>query len=150
MTDFDPSTFATMEPREFARIVKSMPDSAITEIMSGPHRQLILDEVFSRMPKQFRPERAGDTSAVIHWTVTGRPDGGADTYEVVIDGGTCALSPSTDRKPDLTLAVAPVPFVKLIAGLGNPVMMFMTGKLKAQGDLGLAAQIQTLFDIPKA
>ncbi len=102
------------------------------------------------MPKQFRRERAGDTSAVIHWVVTGRPDGGTDTYEIVIDGGTCTLSPSTDRKPDLTLTVAPVPFVKLISGLGNPVMMFMGGKLKADGNLGLAAQIQTLFDIPKA
>ncbi|GAB7049461.1 SCP2 sterol-binding domain-containing protein [Catenuloplanes indicus] len=150
MTDFDPATFATMEPREFAKIVKATPDSTITEVMSGPQRQLILDEVFARMPKQFRPERAGQTSAVIHWTVTGRPDGGADTYEIVIDGGACTLSPSTDRKADLTLTVAPVPFVKLISGLGNPVMMFMGGKLKADGNLGLAAQIQTLFDIPKA
>ena len=150
MTDFDPSTFASMEPREFARIVKSTPDAKITEIMGGPQRQLILDEVFDRMPKQFRPERAGTTSAVIHWVITGRPDGASDTYQVVIDNGTCTLSPSADRTADLTLTAAPLPFVKLIAGLGNPVMMFMTGKLKADGNLGLAAQIQTLFDIPKA
>ncbi|WP_033343479.1 SCP2 sterol-binding domain-containing protein [Catenuloplanes japonicus] len=150
MTDFDPNTFATMEPREFAKIVKSTPDAKIAEVMGGPQRQLILDEVFARMPKQFRPERAGDTSAVIHWTVTGRPDGGVDTYEIVIDGGVCTLSPSVDRTPKLTLTLAPVDFVKLISGLGNPVMMFMTGKLKADGSMGLAAQIQTLFDIPKA
>jgi len=29
-------------------------------------------------------------------------------------------------------------------------MLFMTGKLKAKGDLGLAAKIGDLFDIPKA
>ena len=29
-------------------------------------------------------------------------------------------------------------------------MMFMTGKLKAKGDLGLAANIANFFDIPKA
>ncbi|MFI5840913.1 SCP2 sterol-binding domain-containing protein [Catenuloplanes sp. NPDC051500] len=150
MTDFDPDTFATMEPREFSKIVKSTPDSKIAEVMGGPQRTLILDEVFSRMPKQFRPERAGDTNAVIHWTVTGRPDGGADTYEIVIDKGACTLSPTVDRTPKLALTMGPVEFIKLISGLGNPVMMFMTGKLKADGSMGLASQIQTLFDIPKA
>jgi hypothetical protein len=29
------------------------------------------------------------------------------------------------------------------------MMMFMTGKLKAKGDLGLAANLQNLFDLPK-
>ena len=41
-------------------------------------------------------------------------------------------------------------FLKIVSGNGNPVMMFMTGKLKAKGDLGLAANIQNLFEIPKA
>jgi hypothetical protein len=30
------------------------------------------------------------------------------------------------------------------------MMMFMTGKIKAKGDLGLAANVAKLFDIPKA
>jgi putative sterol carrier protein len=38
----------------------------------------------------------------------------------------------------------------VVSGNGNPVMLFMTGKLKAKGDLGLAANIANLFDIPKA
>jgi hypothetical protein len=29
-------------------------------------------------------------------------------------------------------------------------MMFMSGKLKAKGDLGLAANIQHIFAVPKA
>ena len=39
---------------------------------------------------------------------------------------------------------------KIVSGDGNPMMMFMTGKVKAKGDLGIAAQIVKLFDIPKA
>ena len=46
--------------------------------------------------------------------------------------------------------MGPVEFLKLISGRANPVMMFMTGKIKAKGDLGLAANIANLFDIPKA
>ena len=79
-----------------------------------------------------------------------RTDGGTDTYELVIADGKCVLSPTPENDPKLAVTVAPVDFVKVVSGNGNPVMMFMTGKLKAKGDLGLAANIQNLFEIPKA
>ena len=53
-------------------------------------------------------------------------------------------------EPKLALNLGAVDFLKVVSGNGNPVMMFMTGKLKAKGDLGLAANIANLFDIPKA
>jgi hypothetical protein len=148
MTDL--SDFSSVDPKQFAQIVKSTPDSRIKEVMSGDMRGKILDEVFARMPSLFRPDRAGSTNAVIHWNVADRPDGGVDTYEVVIENGTCTLSPSPEHDPKLTLTMGPVEFLKVVSGAGNPVMMFMTGKLKAKGDLGLAANIANLFDIPKA
>jgi putative sterol carrier protein len=149
MTDFDLSDFSSVDPKQFAQIVKSAPDSQIKEVMSSDMRGKILDEVFARMPSLFRPDRAGSTNAVIHWNVTDRPDGGVDTYEVVIENGVCTLSPSPDHDPKLSLTMGPVEFLKVVSGAGNPVMMFMTGKLKAKGDLGLAANIANLFDIPK-
>ncbi|MEH1123827.1 SCP2 sterol-binding domain-containing protein [Micromonospora sp. CPCC 206061] len=150
MTDFDPATFANVDPKQFAQLVKTTPDAQIKQVMQSDLRGKILDEVFGRMPTLFRPDRAGSTNAVIHWTVTERPDGGADTYEVVIENGACTVSESADRDPKLTLTMGPVEFLKVVSGGGNPVMMFMTGKLKAKGDLGLAANIANLFDIPKA
>jgi len=45
--------------------------------------------------------------------------------------------------------VGAVDFLKVVSGNANPVMLFMTGKLKAKGDLGLAANIANYFDIPK-
>jgi hypothetical protein len=150
MTDFDPATFASVDPKQFAQLVKTTPDAQIKRVMQSDLRGKILDEVFGRMPALFRPDRAGSTNAVIHWTVTERPDGGADTYEVVIENGACTVSESADRDPKLTLTMGPVEFLKVVSGGGNPVMMFMTGKLKAKGDLGLAANIANLFDIPKA
>ena len=76
--------------------------------------------------------------------------GGTDTYEVVIENGTCFTSETAERDPKLSLTMGPVEFLRIVSGSGNPVMMFMTGKLKAKGDLGLAASIQNLFDMPKA
>jgi hypothetical protein len=150
MTDFDPTPFAAVGPKEFAQLVKSTPDAKIAEIMQSDSRGKVLDQVFERMPTLFRADRAGSTNAVIHWTVTGRPDGGSDTYEVVIEDGACTVNNTAERDPRLSLTMGPVDFLKIVSGGGNPVMMFMTGKLKAKGDLGLAANIANLFDIPKS
>ncbi|MEU8419847.1 SCP2 sterol-binding domain-containing protein [Micromonospora sp. NPDC048835] len=150
MTDFDPATFANVGPKEFAQLVKSTPDDKIAQVMSGDSRDKILGEVFGRMPSLFRADRAGATNAVIHWVITGRPDGGSDTYEVVIADGTCVVNEPPQHDPKLSLTMGPVEFLKIVSGGANPVMMFMTGKLKAKGDLGLAANIANLFDIPKA
>ncbi|MEU7757239.1 SCP2 sterol-binding domain-containing protein [Micromonospora sp. NPDC049171] len=150
MTDFDPATFANVGPKEFAQLVKSTPDDKIAQVMSGDLRDKVLGEVFGRMPALFRADRAGSTNAVIHWVITGRPDGGSDTYEVVIADGACVVNETPQHDPKLSLTMGPVEFLKIVSGGANPVMMFMTGKLKAKGDLGLAANIANLFDIPKA
>lgn len=150
MTDITGLDFATVEPKQFAQIVKSTKDSEIAELLQGEHRKKILDAIFAKFPSLFRADRAGSTNAVIHWNVGGAPDGGVDTYELVIANGTCTLSPTPENDPKLAITVGPVDFIKVVSGNGNPMMMFMTGKLKAKGDLGLAANIANLFDIPKA
>jgi putative sterol carrier protein len=148
MTDFNPETLASIGPKEFAQLVKATPDSQIAQVMGGDSRAKILDEVFNRMPSLFRPEKAGNTSAVIHWIITGGAAGG-DTYETVIENGACTVTNQAARDPKLAMTMDPVTFLKVVSGDGNPMMMFMTGKIKAKGDLGLAAQVAKLFDIPK-
>ena len=150
MPDFDPSTFSTVDPQQFAQAVKSAPDATLKEAMQSDARGKILDEIFSRFPKLFRADRAGATNTVIQWNITDRPDGGVDSYEVVIADGTCTVANPPTHEPKLTLTLGPVDFLKVVSGAGNPMMMFMTGKLKAKGDLALAANVANLFDLPKA
>jgi putative sterol carrier protein len=150
MPEFDPANFSSVDPQQFAQLVKSTPADQLKAAMQSEHRTAILDEIFNRMVGLFRPDRAGSTNAVIHWNVGDRPDGGADTYELVIANGTCTLSPKPEHEPKLALNLGAVDFLKVVSGNANPVMLFMTGKLKAKGDLGLAANIANLFDIPKA
>jgi putative sterol carrier protein len=149
MDEIDISSFTSVDPAQFAQLVKTASPDQLSAVMRSDSRKPILDEVFRRMPSLFRPDRAGKTSAVIHWNIADRPDGGVDTYEIVIEDGACTLSESADREPKLSLSLGAVDFLKVVSGNGNPVMMFMTGKLKAKGDLGLAANIANLFDIPK-
>lgn len=150
MVDFNPSDLSSVEPAEFAKMVKNMPDDQLLAVMRGEQRGPVLDAIFARFPQMFRADRAGSTNAVIHWNIGDRPDGGTDVYEVVIENGACSTSNTAERDPKLSVIVGAADFLKVVSGAGNPVMMFMTGKLKAKGDLGLAANIQNLFDIPKA
>jgi putative sterol carrier protein len=149
MTDFSPESLATIGPKEFAALVKSTPDAKIAEVMGAPGRNKILDGIFDRMPSLFRADRAGATQAVIHWNITGGPESSTDTYETVIENGACTVTNQPARDPKLAMTMDPVTFLKVVSGDGNPMMMFMTGKIKAKGDLGLAAQVAKLFDLPK-
>jgi putative sterol carrier protein len=147
MADLDLSD-PSIDPKQFAQLVKSASSDQINAALAGDKRVKVLNEIFGRMPALFRADRAGATSTVIHWTIA---DGGAsDTYELVIADGACTLSPTPDHDPKLALTLGAADFLKVVTGSANPVMMFMTGKLKAKGDLGLAAKIADLFDIPKS
>jgi len=151
--DFTTATaeqLAAVEPGDFIRIVKEMSDKDVKEVMESDNRGAIVDAIFRRMPELFRPDRAGSTTATTHWSITGRPDGFADEWTVRFADGTCASVPGHDGDSTLSLAMSPVDLTKVITKSGNPVMMFMTGKIKAKGDLGLAANIANFFDIPKA
>src|SRR5215213_5644788 len=99
MADFDLSDFSSLDPAKFASLVKNASDAQLNEVLSGDLRTKVLDEIFRRMPGLFRPERAGNTEAVIHWIITGAPGGGSDTYELVIANGTCSLSETPAAEP---------------------------------------------------
>ncbi len=141
--------FASVDPQRFVELIRTSPKGELTAIMEGPDRDRVLTEIFKRFPDQFRADRAGTTDTVIHWTIGGRPDGGSDTYEVVIAAGQCSISPIPAAEPKLAITVGGVDFLHLLAGISNPTVMFMTGKVKAKGDLALAANLANLFDLPK-
>jgi putative sterol carrier protein len=148
MADID-LTDPSIDPKEFAQIVKSSSTEQLNAALQGDRRDKVLNEIFGRMPSLFRADRAGATNTVIHWNVGDGPDGRVDTYELVIADGKCTLSPVPEHEAKLALTLGQADFLKVVSGNANPVMMFMTGKLKAKGDLGLAAKIADLFDIPK-
>ena len=141
--------FDNLSMSQFAQLVKNTPNSQLADLMKGDTRGKILDTIFTGWQSTFRADRAGSTNATIRFNITDRPDGGVDSYALAIAEGTCTLSPSLDHDPNLAITVSALNFLKLVSGTGNPMVMYMTGKLKAKGDLGLAANINNLFDLPK-
>jgi putative sterol carrier protein len=137
---------AAVDPKEFARSIGQTPDERLRAAMQGPLREQILTEIFRRMEEHFRPGSGQD--AVIHWTITGRSDGGEDRWEVTISDGKCTTSPEPKGDPRVTLALDGVDFLKLVTGNASGPALFMSGKLKIEGDLMFSAQIQSMFTIP--
>lgn len=148
--NLDPMSFATMPPNEFAQLVKSMSDKEIRELMGGPMRTQILDAIFERFPVQFRPEKAEGKTARINFRITGGPGDSSDTYAIVVDQGTCTIEKDPQTEPSVSIMTGPAEFSRLITNSGNPVMMFMTGKIKARGDISLATALQNWFETPRA
>ena len=142
----DPSA---VDAERMAATVRDAPDAALRRGMQGPFRELILDEVFRRFPEYFKRGPSG-SEVVIGFKITGRADGGADRYRVLIRDDEVQTTKDLDAEPRVTIVMDGVHFLKLVTGNANPVMNFMTGKIKVRGDLGFAAQIPGLFHIPSA
>jgi len=141
--------FATVSPQEFARLVKCLSGREIGAVFKGELRLRALGEIFGRMERLFRPDAAGSLRALIRWAIEGAD--GTVVYETAIADGRCiATEGASEETARVTLSLADAEFLKLVSGNANPVTLFVLRKIKIAGDVGLAAGLTRLFDIPKA
>ena len=139
-----------VDEAQLVQIVAGATDQQLEELMASEARKDIVDDIFRRMAEHVDPDRARDVNAVVHWKIYDRPEGGYDHYEVVLEGGTCTVSESPSREAAITLKMKPADFLKLVSGNASGPTMFMTGKLKLEGDVMLASRLTSMFRIPKA
>jgi putative sterol carrier protein len=135
---------------DFAALVANSSDEQLAEAMHGPQRDVALPEIFGRMADHIDPAKAAGHDAVVHFQILDRPDGGYDEFEVTIHDGKCEVSQTPSKEPRVTLKIEPVAFLKLITNQATGPGLFMTGKLKIEGDLMYAPQIASLFQVPTA
>ena len=134
---------------EFARDLASLTDEQLDELMSGPLREQILAEVFSRMEHHFRGDVAGATEGVIWWRIGGHADGGHAEYETVIAAGVCTVREGfAADSARVTFTIGGPDFLRLVTGHAAGPTLFMTGKLRIEGDMMFAAGTASLFRIP--
>ncbi len=142
---------AAIDPAAFVKAIKDTPDEQLAAGMADEKvRTMVLDGIFSQMAEHFDADSAKETDAVLEWKIFDKPGGGYDRYQVVLEGGTCRVEKDGGREPRVTFRLKPLDFLKLVSGNEAGPMMFMTGKLKIDGDLMFAAGVQSLFRIPGA
>lgn len=101
-----------------------------------------VNEIFEKMPETFIKEKAVGVNAVIQFDITG--EGGGQWY-AAIENGELTVAEGQHDSANLTLTVGAQDYVDISTGKLNGQMAFMTGKLKAKGDLGLAMKMQAFF-----
>lgn len=140
---------ADADPEELALAVASATDEQLAAGMRSELRGQILDEIFRRMEEHFEPSKAEGLDAVIHFRISGRPDGGHDEYEVIVRRRACTVTKGRSATPRVTLSIGSVEFLRLVSGTANGPELFMSGRLNIEGDLPLAAQMVGLFRVPQ-
>jgi putative sterol carrier protein len=101
-------------------------------------------EVFENMPQVFNAAAAAGENVVFQFHITGSEAG---DWNIVVNDGTCQVNQGLHQSPTVSLTMADVDWLAMCNGTLNGMTAFMTGKLKATGDIMAAQKIQTLFPL---
>lgn len=140
-----------LDPVEVSRAILDVSTERLDEVMGGGLREVILGEVFRRLPDFVDERKARRADVAVVFRVSGAADGGADRYLVQIRQGRCVVTrePAADVSRDATLLLDGPGFLRLVLGHVNPVRAVMTGRLKVKGDPAKALALNTVMRIPK-
>ncbi|MCF8142796.1 MAG: SCP2 sterol-binding domain-containing protein [Deltaproteobacteria bacterium] len=101
-----------------------------------------VNEVFDKMPEVFNANAAQGLDAVFQYEITGDNGG---SWNVVIKDGACQVNEGTHPSPSVTLTMSGDTWLGIVNKQTNGMQAFMTGQLKASGDIMLAQRIEQLF-----
>ncbi len=102
-------------------------------------------DVFERhMPERLRskPDVVSKIAAVYQFNISG-PGGGQWAVDCTRPGG--AISAGQANAARCTVSCSDTDFLNIVNGKLNAQMAFMSGKLKIQGDMGLAMKLQQIL-----
>ena len=102
-----------------------------------------LDKIFEGMQERFQPDKAAGVDAKVQWLVS---DGGEEKpYTITIKDGTFAWEQGRAESPTVTLSADGESFRALMSGQAQGATLYMSGKLRIQGDLMLAQRMGSFF-----
>ena len=97
-------------------------------------------EVMNKLVSKFQPDSAGDLSAVFQINIEDD-----QPYYVSIAEGQCQVQQGEHPDPEVTLIMDSETFVDIIYGDLGGTFAFMSGRLRAEGDVLLATKLTSLF-----
>ena len=101
-------------------------------------------ETFDNMASVFNASAAAGLDAVFQYEITGE---GGGNWMVIIKEGTCEIKEGTHESPTTTLSMSAETWLAIVNKQLNGMQAFMSGQLKATGDIMLASRIEQLFPL---
>jgi len=101
-----------------------------------------IKSIFPEMVERLIPEKAEGVNVVIQFDLSG--DNGGQ-YWVKIEDGNAESGEGTADNPSMTLNASADDWYAVSTGQMNAMQAFMSGKIKIQGDMGIAMKMQTMF-----
>ncbi len=101
-------------------------------------------EAFVALKDRFDASKAAGVEGSIQFDLSG-DDGG--TWAVTIGDNQCQVIEGGVESPNATLKMSAEDFVGMLNGNVNAMAAFMQGKIKLEGDMGMALKLQPLFGI---
>lgn len=99
-------------------------------------------ELFNNMPSRFQAENAAGTMMGILFDLSG--DDGGQWFVNIADGKLDVSQGTPTATPSATVSMTAEDFQAMSSGSLNPMMAFMTGKVKVDGDLNSVMKFQSL------
>jgi putative sterol carrier protein len=99
-------------------------------------------DLFNSMPARFQAEKAAGTAMGILFDLSGAE--GGQWFVNIADGQLAVSQGAPATAPSATVKMTTEDFQALSSGSLNPMMAFMTGKVKVEGDLNSVMKFQQL------
>ncbi|NJN54322.1 MAG: SCP2 sterol-binding domain-containing protein [Anaerolineae bacterium] len=99
-------------------------------------------EILTQMPANVDPSKIAGMNATIVFDLSG--DNGGQ-WTVNIADGAATVTEGADPTAAATIKMADTDYVAMMNGSLNPMMAFMSGKIKVEGDLNTVMKLQSIM-----
>ncbi len=100
-------------------------------------------DIMLAMPAAADAQKVGGVNATIQFSFSGEEPG---EYTLRVQNGAVTVDEGVTANPDATLSTPSEVWKGIAAGEVNPISAFMSGKIKASGNMALLMQMQGWFN----
>lgn len=109
--------------------------------------ELTIQDLFDKLPRAFRPDRAQGVDTTISFELSGELGG---EWLVHIHDQLCEVRNGRIDAPNLFVRAEAQDVLDMFYGRLDAVRAYMQGKVQMTGDMSLAMRLSSLFDVRKA